>query len=537
VNTVPKRFDYIIVGAGSAGCVLANRLSEDPNCRVLLLEAGGLDWSPFIHVPAALIHAVGNPALDWMMLAEPDASRGGKVDLWPAGKTLGGSSSINGMLYVRGAHADFDRWRDLGNEGWSWAEMAPCYQRMENTELGDPSLRGRSGPMRVEALRSQHTLGKIFLDAAQEAQMPFNDDYNGATQEGVSHPQVTQKRGWRYSASRAYLWHARNRANLSIQTKARVSRLILENGRCVGVEYRRGNKAETAHANRCVVLSMGTMATPKMLMLSGIGPGKALTDLGIPVVVDSPAVGKNLQEHPNATVSIDVNVRTYNVDVNSPWMAMHALNWLFFGRGPATSPYPHAVAFFRSQPDLAHPDIQAMLGPFAFSFDEGGIRPYLKPAVTAVASLSYPHNRGQVRLRSANPADTPIIDHALLDSDDDMAALTRACRVLRQIFQAPAYAPYLIRERLPGPSVQSDADWDSYIRSTAFLGYHPISTCAMGPDESSVVDPKLRVRGIDGLRIVDASVFPHHMSGNINAAVIAVAERASDMLRAEQAAA
>lgn len=524
-------WDYVIVGAGSAGCVLANRLSEDPGVRVLLLEAGGVDWSPYIHVPAALIKAIGNPRHDWMNLALPDASRGGKVDLWPAGKGLGGSSSINGMLYVRGAPADFDRWEALGNPGWGYASVAPYFKRLEQTVWGDDALRGRDGPMRVQPLRTLHRLSRVFIEAAGQVGLPFTADYNGTAQDGVGFPQVTQSRGRRWSASRGYLWPARRRRNLRIRTGVQVNRLLIREGRCYGVEAVWGGRTREVLAAREVIVCAGAMGSPKLLMLSGIGDKDDLAKLGIGSVLDQPEVGRNLQDHPNATVSVDVNVRTFNVEINSPRMGWHAVNWLLFGRGPATSPYPHAVGFFRSSPELPGADIQVMLGPFAFSFSPAGVQPYAKPAVTASVSLSYPRNRGQVRLRSADPADTPILDHELLSDPQDIAALTRACRYVQTIFRAPAFEPYVTCERLPDPSVRSDADWDAYLRETTFLGYHPVGTCAMGPQ--GVTDEALRVRGLTGLRVVDASVIPSHVSGNINAAVMMLAERTADLIRAE----
>jgi choline dehydrogenase len=523
-------FDVIIVGAGSAGCVLADRLSADGKDRVLLLEAGGRDLSPYIHVPAGITMAVGNPALDWMMLAEPDPSRDGKVDLWPAGKVLGGSSSINGMLYVRGARADFERWVALGNPGWGWAEMDRAFRRMERTALGDPSVRGRDGRMVVETLRSQHPLGRAFIEAGQEAGLSFNDDYNGVAQEGVAHPQVTQLCGRRFSAARAYLPATRNRRNFVLRTGAIVSRLVFEDKRCVGVEILRGERREIVRANREVILSTGALSTPKLLKLSGVGPGAELSAHGVSIVHDAPQVGENLQDHPNATVSVDVDQPTYNTEVNGPRRALHAINWMLTRRGPATSPYPHAVAFIRSAPDLEEPDIQIMLGPFAFSFDEGGIRPYAKPAVTGVASLSYPKNKGRVLLRSADPRTAPVIEHALLSDPDDRARLVAGAQFLRKVFRSPTYARHVIRERLPGPDIQHQDDWDAYLRQRTFLGYHPIGTARMGPKESDAVDARLCVRGVRGLRIVDASVFPHHMSGNINAPVMALAERAAELI-------
>ena len=524
-------FDYIVVGAGSSGCAVAARLAEDPAIRVLLLEAGGRDWRPEVHIPAGIVRLIGNPRADWAHLAEPDPSRSGKVDLWPAGKMLGGSSSINGMLFVRGAAADFDGWAAAGNPGWSYADVLPYFRRMETAEGQSGQLRGQLGPLHVQPLRTRHPTGAAFEAAAVAAGLAANPDYNGASQEGVSPPQVTQRRGLRWSAARAYL--AKRPPNLTVVTGAQVERVAIEQGRATGVIYRRGGRRRIVQCRGEVILSAGALATPKLLMLSGIGPAADLQALGIAPVLDAPGVGANLAEHPNANMSWDVRPRTYNVEVNSWRAPFHALNWLLFRRGPATSPYPHAVAFFRSSPEVPTPDIQLMFGPFAFDFSPAGVVPYLKPAVTVVAALNYPKTRGRLRLRSADPADKPIIEHALLSEPEDVARLTRACRFVRTIFEQAALDADVIAERLPGPGVETDAEWDAYLRRTTFLGYHPVGTCAMGPD--GVVDEHLRVRGIANLRIADASVIPSPISGNTNAAAIMIGEKAADLVKEDAA--
>ncbi len=522
--------DFIIVGAGSAGCALAYRLSENPNNRVLLLEAGPADWSPYIHVPAAIIKAVGNPSLDWCHLAEPDPSRGGRVDLWPAGKALGGSSSINGMLFVRGQADDYDAWARLGNKGWAYADVLPYFKRMETFAAGDAAVRGQDGPLNVAHLRTRHKMGDVFVKAALESGLAFNPDYNGVSQEGASFPQVTQKRGWRYSASRAYLWRTKGRKNLTIKTGVTARRLLFDGKICMGVEAEHRGKIVQFRAAREVVLSSGALGSPKLLMLSGIGPGADLRKLGLPVLVDNPHVGAHLLDHPQGMVSIDVNVRTYNVDVNSPRILWYMARWLLLGDGPAASPYPHAVAFFKSSPEKPKPDVQVMLGPFAFDFSPKGIVPYLKPAVTAAFNVTLPNNPGRLRLRSGDPAAPPIIEHSLYASADDMRTTVTAGRFIRKIFQSDAFKPYLLAERLPGPSVQTDAEWEEYLRRTSFLGYHPVSTCRMGRMGEAVVAPDLKVHGIDHLRVVDASIMPTLVSGNTNGASIMIGERAADFI-------
>jgi choline dehydrogenase len=530
-----ESWDYIVVGAGSAGCVLANRLSADGHSRVLLLEAGPADRSPYIHVPAAIIRCVGNPALDWCLLAEPDPSRHGKVDLWPAGRTLGGSSSINGMLFVRGAREDYDGWAALGNAGWGWDDVLPLFRRMESSELGEDAWRGRDGGMRVSRLRTTHPLGKVFVAAAQECGLPWNPDYNGASQEGVAEPQVTQKDGWRWSAARAFLRPAKGRRNLRIETGSTCESLLVEGGRCTGVRVRRGDGSLVEHRSRGeVIVSAGTLGSPKLLMLSGIGPAAALGELGIPVQRDLATVGANLQEHCNSLVCADVNLRTYNVETSGPRMARHLGHWLLTGRGPASSPYPHGVAFLRSRPEEPRPDLQMLFGPFAFDFDERGIIPYGKPAVSFVVNACHPQSRGRLRLRSADPRVAPIIEHALLEDAEDLRRQVAGCRIARQILQSAAFRPYVLQEFLPGPARQDDVALAEHVRRTSFLGYHPVGTCRMGADDASVVTPELRVRGVAGLRVADASIMPRQVAANTNAAAMMIGEKGADLLLAER---
>ena len=525
-----EAWDYIIVGAGSAGCVLANRLSADPTIRVLLLESGPPDRSPYLHVPAALIKAVGNPRYDWCLLAEADESRNGKVDLWPAGRVLGGSSSINGMLFVRGAREDFDGWATLGNAGWSFDDVVPAFRSIENSAFESAGLRGHDGPLSVSRLRTTHPLGEVFLAAASEYGLPHNHDYNGISQEGVSPPQVTQRNGWRCSSAGAFLAPVRSRRNLTVMTGIDVEQLLFapDNSRCVGVKTR--TRLFMLRPGGEVVLAAGALGSPKILMLSGIGDLASLTALGIQNRLHRPAVGADLQEHPNSVVCAHVNLRTYNMDASPLRMLRNAIYWAFTGRGPASSPYPHAVAFLRSSPDEPRPDLQMLFGPFAFSFDERGILPYAGPAVSIVVNTCRPRARGHLRLRDANPASPIRISHQLLADEDDLRRQIAGCKIARKLLQTAAFTPFMRGEYLPGPATLDDDAWREHVRRTSFLGYHPVGTCRMGVDDAAVVDPQLKVRDVAGLRVADASIMPLIVSANTNAATMMIAEKASAMI-------
>src|SRR3954449_8694107 len=523
-----EEFDVVVVGAGSAGSALAARLSEDPSLKVLLLEAGGSDDVLEVHVPAGC-YKVWRTRRDWNYTTEPQPGLDGRALFWPRGKLLGGSSSINAMIYMRGAAADYDEWAELtGDESWSYEHVLPLFRRMDDNARGADRYHGVGGPLRVENLRSPHRWTRAVIQSAVAAGYPRNDDFNGPTQEGVGQYQVTQKRGRRWSSADAYLHPAEQRPNLTVRTGALTTRVLVEGGRATGVEYRSGGRVHVARATREVVLSGGAVNTPQLLMLSGIGPAEHLRKVGVDVVHDLPGVGGGLQDHP--LVPVVWNVRSGKSLFRAESPSGYA-KWFAARRGPLTSNLAEAGLFTRSNPDLAEPDLQFHFLPVKF-WKQAEIDPDVD-AFTAATVLVHVHSRGSVRLRSADPTWAPAIDAGYLTDERDLDALVTGMERARDIASVGPLAGVLAEEWSPGGAVRGREALRAKARETLESLYHPVGSCRMGTDVDAVVDPQLRVHGVDGLRVADASVMPTLVRGNTNAPTIMIAERASDLIRAD----
>lgn len=524
--------DYVIAGGGSAGCVAARRL-VDAGYSVILLEAGGDDRKAAVYVPAGSARLVGNATYDWKYETEPDPSRNGRTDTWPSGKVLGGGGSINGMIYVRGNSSDYQRWVEQGAIGWSFPEVLPYFLRAERNENGAGQFHSDRGLLGVSDLRVHHPFNKLFVDACVAAGIPRNDDFNGVAQEGVGYYQATQWKGLRCSAARGYLRPVRGHENLRLLTRAFVGRIRVKAGVAEAVEFKHYGVTKVAVARREVLLAAGTIGSPKILMLSGIGPRAELEHQGIVCVQELPGVGRNLQEHPGIMLSYDVHMRTMNVEVHSRWrFAMRALQFALLRRGPATSPISHVGAFFRTRPELPAFDAQVHFQPLGYEVTPDKVLLAEANRVSLAVNVSRPQSRGAIRLRSANPQDAPIIEHPLLGADADVRALIDGARLMRAIFNSPALREHVGQEYLPGAAVTSDEQWEAYVRAGSFAMYHPIGTCRMGSvdDPEAVVDPELRVKNIRQLRVIDAAVMPSLPSCNTNGATIMIAERAAALL-------
>ncbi|MEC8699250.1 MAG: GMC family oxidoreductase N-terminal domain-containing protein [Pseudomonadota bacterium] len=525
-------YDYIIVGAGSAGCVLANRLSEDEGRTVLLLEAGGVDRNIFIHIPAGFFKTISNPSVNWLYTTEAEESSGNRKISWPRGKVLGGSSSINGHLIVRGQREDYDGWRQLGNAGWSFDDVLPYFKRFESAEVGDDEFRGRHGPIRVREPIEQHPLAQVFMDACEELGIPRNPDYNGATQEGVGFFQYALGDARRMSTARGFLKPARRRRNLQVETKALTKWIITKEGRATGVRFKQDGFEREAHARCEVILSAGSIASPQILERSGIGDGERLKERGVEVVHALPGVGENLQDHYVARFCCHAkDVVTFNERARGIRLGWEVLRYAFTRKGLLTTAPGNVSASIKVMPGVATPDVQLAFAPASYVEGKLGVLDDF-PGMTCGVWQHRPASRGSIHLASTDPEVQPSICPNYLTDVIDQDTMIGGLRKAREIFSQPALAKYVDIETVPGPEVQTDAEILDFARRTGNTVYHPIGTCKMGTDPMAVVDPELKLHGLDRLRVVDASVMPLMPSANTNAAVLMIAEKAADMIKA-----
>ncbi|MEO6152353.1 MAG: GMC family oxidoreductase N-terminal domain-containing protein [Croceibacterium sp.] len=527
------QFDYVIVGAGSAGAVLAARLTEDPAVRVLLLEAGGGADKFLVKMPLGMMKAMLNPELTWRMMSEPEPHLNGRRLFIPRGRLLGGSSSINGMVYMRGHSADYDRWAQMGARGWSHADVLPYFRKMERSWRGGDSY-GGAGPLPVTRNNTRYLLHDELMQSVANAGQPVTDDIHAGAEEGASLVELTiDERGRRASTYEAYLKPAMQRRNLAVVTGALTRKVMVENGRATGVEYEIGGEMRTVLAGE-TILCGGAYNSPQLLMLSGIGPAAHLAGIGIPVVHDLPGVGGNLQEHPRVPLEFAAKGKvTFVNQLRFDRAVRSVAQWYVFGTGPFARQLNSANPMLRTDPRLAQPDIQLFSNPVKLSayLWFPGIVKSPEHAFSADVILLHPHARGTVRLRSADPRELPEIRLNLFDNEADFATARAGLRLARHIYAAEPMAGLIARESVPGAEVQSDAEIDAHVRATAGVTQHPVGTCAMGTGSNAVVDPELRVHGVAGLRVVDASVMPDVPGGNTNGPTIMIAEKAADLIR------
>ncbi len=534
----PETYDYIVIGAGSAGCVLANRLSADPKNSVLLIEAGGYDRHPLVQLPMLMGKLMHSRIYNWQFETEPEAEFGNRKVYWPRGKALGGTSTINGMIYVRGNRHDYDRWAQMGNPGWSYAEVLPYFRKSEGHADRNGAYHGKDGPLSVCRARSRSPLFDLFVEAGRQAGYPVNDDFNGAEQEGFGRYDFTIRKGKRCSTSKAFLRPILGRPNLTVATHALTHRIVVEKGRAVAVEYVRNGDHHVVRAEREIVLSAGAVGSPQILMLSGIGNAEDLRQNGIAVTRDLPGVGRNLQDHVDVCMVYEVSkpVTLYR-DLRVDRLMGSIVQGFVFGRGVATTfPY-EGGAFMRSRPGLEAPDIQAHFMPalektanlhWPKLFSKATVEE--NHGITIRIGPVNPESRGTIRLKSADPRDPPLIHANYLATEFDKQTTIAGVTMMREVMAQPAFADLLGRELEPGPANRSKSELKQWLRKAGGTTLHPVGTCKMGVDADAVVDPELRVHGIAGLRVADASIMPVISSGNTNAPTIMIGEKAADMV-------
>jgi choline dehydrogenase len=532
-----EEFDYIVVGAGSAGCVLAARLSEDPATRVLLLEAGPPDRSPWIHLPIGYGKTMWSPEVNWCYHTDPDPNMNGRRIYWPRGKTLGGSSSINGLIYIRGQREDYDHWAALGNSGWGYDDVLPYFIKAEHNQRGAIPLHGGAGPLRVSDIGAKHELIEAFIAGAGEIGVPRTDDFNGVQQEGAGYYQLTTHRGLRVSSAKAYLKPARSRPNLRVETGAFAAGLVMQGRRAVGVRWRQDGVMREARCRGEVLLSAGALQSPQLLQLSGIGPAALLQQHGIPVVLDAPDVGENLQDHLQIRLTYECTQPiTTNDQLRSWWgQAKLGLQWALWRSGPLAvginqgGCFMHALKGPDGRPVAATPDIQFHVATLSADMAGGKVHPF--SGFTFSVCQLRPESRGYVRIRGTDPFEAPSMQPNYLATELDRRTNVAGMQAARAIAEAPSMRPYVKREVKPGPDAADEAALLQFCRDNGATIFHPSGTCRMGVDATAVLDPRLRVRGIDALRVIDCSAMPTLVSGNTHAPVVMMAEKAVDMIR------